>query len=97
MTRGALIRRISLIVLIVFGLTTIGLCYLAKLYFWMVLFSMIFISVLAFEWLSKMINDHTISTRFKHYGMKNPWFAWGILLSFLVAMVALVVHLGVYS
>jgi hypothetical protein len=96
-TTGKIIRRVSLITLIIGGVATIAMCAIAKLYFWMVLFTLIFLSVLLFELLSFLLDGRTISTRFKHFGMQSPWFAWGILFSFLLAMLSLIVHLGVFS
>ncbi len=102
---GKLIRAVSLIFVIVFGAIFCGLCWYGFALFPPMIipaiaFTGIYLWVLAMEVAGVLFGyKRTLSTRWNHFAAqsrKNAIISWLALISFFIAMGALVPHLGVY-
>ena len=99
---GKLIRAISLVIVIVFGAIFVAINWIAFIQnkFMIVpavCFSGIYAWVLGCEvWGAVSGYKKTLSTRWNHWAKEHPVLSWAALISFAIAMVALVPHLGVY-
>ena len=99
---GTLIRKISLVILIITGAAFCGLCWYGySLFKPMIIpalaFTTIYVTVLIYELIGAMFGyKKTLSTRWKHWAEDHPVLSWVALILFWVAMTALIIHLGVY-
>lgn len=99
---GKLIRAVSLVFVIVFGaifcvILWIGFKQESYMIVPAVAFTGIYIWILLCEvWGALFGYKKTLSTRFNHWAKKHPVLAWAALISFFIAMSALLPHLGVY-
>ena len=102
MTIGSLIRKISLVILMVSGvvfcvLLWIGYSHRDYMIVPAVGFTGVYIWFIAMEiWGALTGYKKTLSTRYKHWTTEHPVMSWIALGLFWLAMTALVVHLGVY-
>lgn len=97
------VRQISLVVVIVFGAAFCGILWYATAkqasFMWIPAagFTTIYIVVLIYEIIGALTGyKKTLSTRYNHWAKEHPVLAWVALACFIIAMIALVPHLGVY-
>jgi len=102
MTTGKMIRRVSLIILMVSGvafcvLLWIGYGHQKYMIVPAVGFTGVYVWFIIMEiWGVLFGVKKTLSTRFKHWATEHPVMAWISLGLFLLAMTSLTIHLGVY-
>ena len=99
---GKMIRAVSLVVVIVFGaifcvLLWVGYAQEKYMLVPAVAFTGIYVWILLCEvWGALTGYKKTLSTRFNHWAKIHPILAWASLISFFIAMAALIPHLGVF-
>ena len=92
---GSFIRRVALVMMIIFDIAMMALFVIGGMWYWFTAFLVINLTIGIAEVVSVVATGHTISTRFKHWVRKRPWVGYAALACMTLAFLSLIVHLGV--
>lgn len=95
-TVTGVLRTIGLVAMIVFDVALIALMFWKGLLFWAWFFVSVTALVGVYEIVAKLTTGKTISTQYKEFAQKHPFWAYTGLALFALAMASLVLHLAVW-
>ena len=96
MTPGGITRTVALWVMIIGAGIATGLLYWQGQYVWAVFWSCIIGLVVGFEIWFVIKKRKTISTMYKEFLQKNPFWGYTIIIILAVALNSLLLHLSVW-
>lgn len=95
-TPGGITRTVALIVMMVGAAIANGLLYWRGEIWWATFWSLIIALVVVYEVLSTIFKGKTISTQYKEFIQRQPFWGYTILAILCIALNALILHLAVW-